>query len=179
MKVYKFKDTDDFKIFGKIEMWHIITNTIPTQLFDAIKIATSRDHKMMLCLAEHPHELMEEYNFDSFNYVSIYPDGLTEVVDAFVVNKILSMEKNKQLDKMATSSSLGNVFDTNQVSRSNLYIKLNIMIEENKTETIWKLANNELKIVTIEEIKEVLSLSMNEVEKILKKYVYEKHTQGV
>ena len=70
---------------------------------------------------------------------------------------------------MVTTSN-GNVFDGNESARINMTSAIMSAELINKTEESWKLADNSIKLVSLDELKEALALSIQEVGNIVKDY---------
>ena len=79
-------------------------------------------------------------------------------------------EKNLRLSEIVVTTTNGNVFDGNETARNNMLSAIVSAELINKTEEYWKLADNSTKLVTLDELKEALLLSIQEVGNIVKDY---------
>ena len=79
-------------------------------------------------------------------------------------------EKNLRLSQIIITTTNGNVFDGNETARNNMMSAIMSAELINKTEEYWKLADNSTKLITIDELKEALALSIQEVGNIVKDY---------
>ena len=79
-------------------------------------------------------------------------------------------EKELRLSQIVVTTSNGNVFDGNETARNNMTSAIMSADLLNKTEEYWKLADNSTKLVSLDELKEALALSIQEVGNIVKDY---------
>ena len=79
-------------------------------------------------------------------------------------------EKELRLSQIVITTSNGNMFDGNETARNNMLSAVMSAELINKTEEYWKLADNSTKLVSIDELKEALALSIQEVGNIVKDY---------
>ena len=79
-------------------------------------------------------------------------------------------EKELRLSLIVVTTSNGNVFDGNESARINMTSAIMSAELINKTEEYWKLADNSTKLITLDELKEALALSIQEVGNIVKDY---------
>ena len=79
-------------------------------------------------------------------------------------------EKNLRLSQLVVTTTNGNVFDGNETARNNMLSAIVSAELINKTEEHWKLADNSTKLVSLDELKEALALSIQEVGNIVKDY---------
>ena len=79
-------------------------------------------------------------------------------------------EKNLRLSQIVVTTSNGNTFDGNETARINMTSAIMSAELINKTEEYWKLVDNSTKLVTLDELKEALALSIQEVGNIVKDY---------
>ena len=101
-------------------------------------------------------------------------NGNEWVEDEILKNEYVSMQsksdKNLRLSQIVVTTSNGNVFDGNETARNNMISAIMSAELINKTEEYWKLADNSTKLVSIDELKEALALSIQEVGNIVKDY---------
>ena len=79
-------------------------------------------------------------------------------------------EKALRLSQLVVTTTNGNVFDGNETARNNMLSAIMSAELINKTEEYWKLVDNSTKLVTLDELKEALALSIQEVGNIVKDY---------
>ena len=79
-------------------------------------------------------------------------------------------EKALRLSQLVVTTTNGNVFDGNETARNNMMSAIMSAELINKTEEYWKLADNSTKLVSLDELKEALALSIQEVGNIVKDY---------
>lgn len=85
-----------------------------------------------------------------------------------LINK--KAEKELRLSQIVVTTSNGNVFDGNETARNNMTSAIMSAELINKTEETWKLADNSTKLISLDELKEALALSIQEVGNIVKDY---------
>lgn len=113
-------------------------------------------------------ELLREITKDEFD-VLVYEINnpiLTEEQE----KERLRAEKELRLNKIVVTTSNGNYFDGNLEARTNMTSAIITADITGKTEEIWKLADNSQKLIHLTELKEALSLSIQEVGNIVKDY---------
>ena len=79
-------------------------------------------------------------------------------------------EKELRLNQIVVTTTNGNTFDGNETARNNMISAIVSAELINKTEEYWKLADNRLKLIALDELKEALALSIQEVGNIVKDY---------
>ena len=79
-------------------------------------------------------------------------------------------KKELRLSQIFVTTSTGNVFDGNETARNNMVSSIMSADLFNKSEEYWKLADNSIKLVSLDELKEALALSIQEVGNIVKDY---------
>lgn len=80
------------------------------------------------------------------------------------------IQKQLELDSIVVTTSKGNSFDGNETARNNMVSAIMSADLIGLTEAEWKLADNTVKTVTLDELKEALALAIQEVGIIVKKY---------
>ena len=75
--------------------------------------------------------------------------------------------KEQALNSIVVTTTLENSFDGNERARTNMLSAIMSAEVLNKTETNWKLADNTSKLIGINELKEALALSIQEVGRIV------------
>lgn len=79
-------------------------------------------------------------------------------------------EKKLRLSQIVVTTSNGTVLDGNETARNNMLSAIVSAELINKTEEYWKLADNSIKLLSLDELKEALALSIQEVGIIVKDY---------
>ena len=101
-------------------------------------------------------------------------NGNEWVEDEILKNEFIILnkktEKNLRLSQMVVTTSTGNEFDGNETARNNMLSAIMSAELLNKTEEYWKLADNSTKLISLDELKEALALSIQEVGNIVKDY---------
>lgn len=75
--------------------------------------------------------------------------------------------RQELLDAITVTTQSGKVFDGDEVSQTRIARALQIAVYSSQTETNWKLRDNTVELVTIDELQEALALAMTEVGKIV------------
>lgn len=75
--------------------------------------------------------------------------------------------KQRLLDTIVVTTSNGNTFDGNETARNNMVSAILVSDVAGQTETPWKLADNTVVVVGLQELKEALMLSIREVGRIV------------
>lgn len=101
-------------------------------------------------------------------------NGNEWVEDKILKNEFIILnkeaEKNLRLSQIVVTTTNGNVFDGNETARNNMVSAIMSADLFNKSEEYWKLADNSTKLVSLDELKEALALSIQEVGNIVKDY---------
>ena len=80
----------------------------------------------------------------------------------------LKAAKTYTLNSITVTTTNGNTFDGNETARGNMTSAILASEVIGMTEATWKLADNTEVLVTIDELKEALALSIQEVGRIVK-----------
>ena len=106
-----------------------------------------------------------------------YVDDITDKeveMGSLLVNDYLSKnvnsEKNARLNSIVVTTTNGNVFDGNETARNNMISAIMSADLLNKYEEYWKLADNSTKLISLDELREALALSIEEVGNTVKDY---------
>lgn len=101
-------------------------------------------------------------------------NGNEWVEDEILKNEFIILdkkaEKNLRLNQIVVTTSNGNVLDGNETARNNMLSAIVSAELINKTEEYWKLVDNSIKLIALDELKEALALSIQEVGNIVKDY---------
>ena len=74
--------------------------------------------------------------------------------------------KQGRVNEIKVTTLSGKVFDGNEISQERILRKINTLLISSQDTTMWKLADNSTVDVTLEELKEALSLSDKEMSRI-------------
>ena len=69
-------------------------------------------------------------------------------------------EKLKLLDEITVTTSKGNTFDGNETARNNMLSAISASDFLGRTTTLWRMANNTAVLVSVDEVREALALSI-------------------
>ena len=107
------------------------------------------------------------------NIYSVW-NGNEWVEDEILKNEFVILgkkaEKELRLSQIVVTTSNGTVLDGNETARNNMLSAIVSAELINKTEEYWKLADNSIKLLSLDELKEALALSIQEVGNIVKDY---------
>ena len=74
--------------------------------------------------------------------------------------------KKTLVARLIVTTSSGKIFDGDEASQDRIMRAVQIAAITGLTETQWKLANNEIVMVTLDELKEALALAGQEMSRI-------------
>ena len=115
------------------------------------------------------------HHLDDAQFIYLLPEGSLEITDeeaeAIRVSQLPVIDpqiaiKAIKLQALATitvTTSSGKVFDGNETARINMLSAIQSATFLNQTQAGWKLADNTVDIVTVDEIKEALALAIQRV----------------
>lgn len=78
-------------------------------------------------------------------------------------NQLAKATKQEALATLTVTTSLGNEFDGNETARNNMLSAIQASTFTGTTETNWRMADNAVVEVTLDELKEALTLSIQAV----------------
>lgn len=88
------------------------------------------------------------------------------VPNADYISIASKLDKESSVSKLTVTTTSGKIFDGDEKSQDRLLRAVNIANITGELTTIWKLANNEIVVVTLDEIKEALTLASREMSRI-------------
>lgn len=94
------------------------------------------------------------------------PEPTQQQLDAEAVN-IAKRDKLLLLNSITVTTSSGKVFDGNETARNNMVSAIMTAEFIGQTTAEWKLADNTKAIVSVDEVKEALALSIHSVGQIV------------
>lgn len=77
------------------------------------------------------------------------------------------IERNRILESVVVTTSNGNTFDGYESARLNMSNALQVAGYLNQTESYWKLADNTVVLIQLDELKEALALAIQKVGEII------------
>lgn len=86
--------------------------------------------------------------------------GLDKWVNGAWVAHVPEESKQEKLSKITVTTQSGITFDGNEAARTNIMGALKVAEITGQTSTNWKVANNDLVPVTIQDLEEALTLAM-------------------
>ena len=90
-----------------------------------------------------------------------------EVIAKGIEESVLKQAKADALNSITVTTKNGNTFDGNETARGNITSAILSAEVIGKTDDTWKLADNTSAVVTVQELKEALALSIQEVGRIV------------
>jgi len=106
----------------------------------------------------------------SYEQLLLQKDAPQELIEKEKAKRLEELKKErrlKALNSITVTTSNGNTFDGNEASRNNMLCAINASEIFNKTTTEWKLADNTIVTITLDELKEALALSIQKVGEII------------
>ena len=109
---------------------------------------------------------------DGSYYTYYNQDGTPDLVKEQELADIKAYKDLKDAKQLAKSTitvttTAGNTFDGNSEARNNMSDAILASETVGQTETMWKLANNEVKLITLLEIREAHALAIKECGRIV------------
>lgn len=104
---------------------------------------------------------------DEYIKADLTPMTDEEVIAHLAPPEPLQPTRQELLDAITVTTQSGKVFDGDELSQTRMARALQIAAYTNQTDTIWKLHDNTVELVTIDELQEALALAMIEVGKIV------------
>ena len=104
-----------------------------------------------------------------YTFIYTYSNG---VINNIGVNEKIKKMNNKikniipSVNNIKVTTTSGKVFDGNETSQDRMVRAINIASISGQTETQWKLADNTIVMVTLDELKEALTLAGQEMSRI-------------
>lgn len=120
-----------------------------------------------------------KYYKDNIGNVFAYEDdgsqdhlikGKTKLTQAEVlahINNATAPSKQSRLASITVTTQAGNTFDGNETARNNMMSAIMAADIVGQSTSNWKMANNEIVQITLDELKEALALSIQRVGEIV------------
>ena len=110
-------------------------------------------------------EAAVEIDADLFYSIDRYKMHKGEfILKPIVVNQYAQREN--AVSKIAVTTTFGKTFDGDEKSQDRMLRAINIASVTGQTETQWKLADNSIVMVTLDELKEALALAVQEMSRV-------------
>ena len=106
----------------------------------------------------------QSFDVPSADYLAII-QGKIEIIEPVPFVPVLT--KQQKLDSIIVTTQSGKEFDGNETARVNMLSALQAAELLGQTSAGWKLADNTVAIVTVNELKEALALSIQRVGEIV------------
>lgn len=100
------------------------------------------------------------YSQDNFEYLKLVDNKLLVLVDEVQYNNKLKELKQAAKSALTVTTQSGKVFDGNESARNNMLSAIQAGSFLNQESSYWKLADNTVVEVAIEELQEALTLSI-------------------
>lgn len=91
--------------------------------------------------------------------------GLT--INEDVINRVKKDLRTKALNSIVVVTTKGNSFDGNESARNSMLAAIQASDTTKTTTTLWKLSDNSIVEVTLDEVKEALAMSIQKVGTII------------
>ncbi|MDN5062308.1 hypothetical protein O8C86_10710 [Aliarcobacter butzleri] len=112
------------------------------------------------------HSLLVPKQFDKWS-----EDTQSWIEDEILKNEYLTIQKKakkvEQLNTLVVTTSQGNIFDGNETARLNMVSAIQSADLLGQISNNWKLADNTVKEISLNELKEALALSIQKVGEIV------------
>ena len=93
-------------------------------------------------------------------------DIVSDVKLQYITSLNIKRLKVGNVSKLQVTTSTGKIFDGDETSQDRMVRAIQIASITGLTETQWKLANNEIVMVSLDELKEALALAGQEMSRI-------------
>ena len=108
------------------------------------------------------------YSYDQLRFDTYFQEDVIELEIAKALKEIKQQEKNHAIDNVIVTTAAGNKFNGEDKSQGRMTSALLAAEVLGKTEERWKMADGTIKLISIEELKEALALSILEVGRLIK-----------
>ena len=110
-----------------------------------------------------------EFTTEYVGYVVPAVSGNAEYVASTklkIEKELAKKVEHESLANLVVTTSFGNTFDANLEARQNMADAILISEATGTAESVWRLADNSSKVITITELREAHALALNEYAKI-------------
>ena len=108
------------------------------------------------------------YSYDQLRFDTYFQEEVIEKEIAKALVDIKKQEKHYAIDNVIVTTTAGNKFNGEDKSQGRMTSALLAAEILGKTEEEWKMADDTIKLIKIEELKEALALSILEVGRLIK-----------
>ena len=108
------------------------------------------------------------YSYDQLRFDTYFQEEVIELEIAKALKEIKQHEKNHAIDNVIVTTTAGNKFNGEDKSQGRMTSALLAAEVLGKTEERWKMADGTIKLISIDELKEALALSILEVGRLIK-----------
>ena len=108
------------------------------------------------------------YSYDQLRFDTYFQEEVIEKEIAKALVDIKKQEKYYAIDNVIVTTTAGNKFNGEDKSQGRMTSALLAAEVLGKTEENWKMADGNIKLIKIEELKEALALSILEVGRLIK-----------
>ncbi len=99
----------------------------------------------------------------SYKYLGVLISDALQYTDESLIANAKKFLKQHKLATLTVTTASGKTFDANETARNNMLVALQAASILNIIESEWKLADNTVAIISTDELKEALSLSIQAV----------------
>lgn len=108
------------------------------------------------------------YSYDQLRFDTYFQDEVIEKEIAKALVEIKKQERDYAIDNVIVTTTAGNKFNGEDKSQGRMTSALLAAAVLGKTEEEWKMADDTIKLISIDELKEALALSILEVGRLIK-----------
>lgn len=108
------------------------------------------------------------YSYDQLRFDTYFQEEVIEKEIAKALVEIKKQERDYAIDNVIVTTAAGNKFNGEDKSQGRMTSALLAAEVLGKTEENWKMADGTIKLISIEELKEALALSILEVGRLIK-----------
>ena len=108
------------------------------------------------------------YSYDQLRFDTYFQEEVIEKEIAKALADIKKQEKDYAIDNIIVTTTAGNKFNGDDKSHGRIASAILAAEVLGKTEENWKMADGTIKLISIEELKEALTLSILEVGRLIK-----------
>ena len=108
------------------------------------------------------------YSYNQLRFDTYFQEEVIEKEIAKALVEIKKQERDYAIDNVIVTTKAGNKFNGEDKSQGRMTSALLAAEVLGKTEEEWKMADDTIKLISIEELKEALALSILEVGRLIK-----------
>lgn len=172
MKLYTYLASDNNLIFGEMNLFDNVEPFVPN--INVTVVGQKPDYSEYLVLTDDVHELLTPYSGDYSDWDFVYKQEWGLTINDDVIERVVKELRTKALNNIVVTVG-DKTFDGNEKAITNMLSAIQTSAITNITSTLWKLADNSIVTVTLDELKTALSLAAKKTGEILFTIVFEKH----